>query len=178
MREFFWWCVSVLTSLSQVIQATIEKHKQNSETFRAFNSSFSQEEEHLPDSSVSTSALFSFAWTVLPTVKTYTANFKIVESCSGFLYDITGQHLHFSGSQMCISHSYSAMQVQNKLPGQFNARDPSGILSRLLAFFSRVGIIPQCYKCLAVWNVICVTGRFCSLLFLLGLFLWCYFIII
>ncbi|XP_064012342.1 FYVE, RhoGEF and PH domain-containing protein 3 isoform X3 [Pogoniulus pusillus] len=35
----------------QVIQATIEKHKQNSETFRAFNSSFSQEEEHLPDSS-------------------------------------------------------------------------------------------------------------------------------
>uniref|UniRef100_G1N1Y7 FYVE, RhoGEF and PH domain containing 3 n=1 Tax=Meleagris gallopavo TaxID=9103 RepID=G1N1Y7_MELGA len=39
----------------QVIQATIEKHKQNSETFRAFNSSFSQEEEHLPDSSVSMS---------------------------------------------------------------------------------------------------------------------------
>uniref|UniRef100_A0A8C0IWJ1 FYVE, RhoGEF and PH domain containing 3 n=1 Tax=Chelonoidis abingdonii TaxID=106734 RepID=A0A8C0IWJ1_CHEAB len=36
----------------QVIQATIEKHKQNSETFRAFNSSFSQEDEHLPDSSV------------------------------------------------------------------------------------------------------------------------------
>ncbi|XP_010016346.1 PREDICTED: FYVE, RhoGEF and PH domain-containing protein 3, partial [Nestor notabilis] len=36
----------------QVIQATIEKHKQNSETFRAFNSSFSQEEEHLPDSSL------------------------------------------------------------------------------------------------------------------------------
>ncbi|XP_061864406.1 FYVE, RhoGEF and PH domain-containing protein 3 isoform X2 [Colius striatus] len=35
----------------QVIQATIEKHKQNSETFRAFNSSFSQEEEHPPDSS-------------------------------------------------------------------------------------------------------------------------------
>ncbi|XP_074406306.1 FYVE, RhoGEF and PH domain-containing protein 3 isoform X3 [Zonotrichia albicollis] len=34
-----------------VIQATIEKHKQNSETFRAFNSSFSQEEEHPPDSS-------------------------------------------------------------------------------------------------------------------------------
>uniref|UniRef100_A0A674JE88 FYVE, RhoGEF and PH domain containing 3 n=1 Tax=Terrapene triunguis TaxID=2587831 RepID=A0A674JE88_9SAUR len=35
----------------QVIQATIEKHKQNSETFRAFNSSFSQEDEHLPESS-------------------------------------------------------------------------------------------------------------------------------
>uniref|UniRef100_A0A8C3U147 FYVE, RhoGEF and PH domain containing 3 n=1 Tax=Catharus ustulatus TaxID=91951 RepID=A0A8C3U147_CATUS len=31
-----------------VIQATIEKHKQNSETFRAFNSSFSQEEEADP----------------------------------------------------------------------------------------------------------------------------------
>uniref|UniRef100_A0A8C3D2G9 FYVE, RhoGEF and PH domain containing 3 n=1 Tax=Cairina moschata TaxID=8855 RepID=A0A8C3D2G9_CAIMO len=35
----------------QVIQATIEKHKQNSETFRAFNSSFSQDEDHVPDSS-------------------------------------------------------------------------------------------------------------------------------
>ncbi|KFQ53351.1 FYVE, RhoGEF and PH domain-containing protein 3, partial [Pelecanus crispus] len=40
----------------QVIQATIEKHKQNSETFRAFNSSFSQEEEHLPDSSVTSTS--------------------------------------------------------------------------------------------------------------------------
>ncbi|XP_069499713.1 FYVE, RhoGEF and PH domain-containing protein 3 isoform X2 [Ambystoma mexicanum] len=36
----------------QVIQATIEKHKQNSETFRAFNSSFSREED-APDSSIS-----------------------------------------------------------------------------------------------------------------------------
>uniref|UniRef100_H3B6P0 FYVE, RhoGEF and PH domain containing 3 n=1 Tax=Latimeria chalumnae TaxID=7897 RepID=H3B6P0_LATCH len=34
----------------QVIQATIEKHKQNSETFKAFNSSFSRDEEHPPDS--------------------------------------------------------------------------------------------------------------------------------
>ncbi|XP_065543017.1 FYVE, RhoGEF and PH domain-containing protein 3 isoform X8 [Lathamus discolor] len=40
----------------QVIQATIEKHKQNSETFRAFNSSFSQEEEHLPDSSIASTS--------------------------------------------------------------------------------------------------------------------------
>eukprot|EP00079_Xenopus_tropicalis_P016007 XP_004914237.1 PREDICTED: FYVE, RhoGEF and PH domain-containing protein 3 isoform X1 [Xenopus tropicalis] len=36
----------------QVIQATIEKHKQNSETFRAFNSSFSRDDEHCPDSPV------------------------------------------------------------------------------------------------------------------------------
>ncbi|XP_055787998.1 FYVE, RhoGEF and PH domain-containing protein 3-like isoform X1 [Salvelinus fontinalis] len=35
----------------QVILATIERHKQNSETFnKAFNSSFSREEDHLPDS--------------------------------------------------------------------------------------------------------------------------------
>ncbi|XP_045063158.1 FYVE, RhoGEF and PH domain-containing protein 3-like isoform X1 [Coregonus clupeaformis] len=35
----------------QVILATIEKHKQNSETFnKAFNSSFSRDEDHLPDS--------------------------------------------------------------------------------------------------------------------------------
>ncbi|XP_040910070.1 faciogenital dysplasia isoform X1 [Toxotes jaculatrix] len=35
----------------QVIQATIERHKQNSETFnKAFNSSFSREDDHLPES--------------------------------------------------------------------------------------------------------------------------------
>lgn len=33
----------------KVISATIEKHKQNSETFKAFNSSFSREDEHTPD---------------------------------------------------------------------------------------------------------------------------------
>ncbi|OCT58068.1 hypothetical protein XELAEV_18002565mg [Xenopus laevis] len=36
----------------QVIQATIEKHKQNSKTFRAFNSSFCREDENCPDSPV------------------------------------------------------------------------------------------------------------------------------
>ncbi|XP_073765890.1 faciogenital dysplasia isoform X3 [Danio rerio] len=34
----------------KVILGTIEKHKQNSETFKAFNSSFSREDEHTPDS--------------------------------------------------------------------------------------------------------------------------------
>lgn len=35
----------------QVIQATIERHKQNSETFnKAFNSSFSREDDHVPES--------------------------------------------------------------------------------------------------------------------------------
>ncbi|XP_070594625.1 FYVE, RhoGEF and PH domain-containing protein 3 isoform X1 [Erythrolamprus reginae] len=48
----------------QVIQATIEKHKQNSETFRAFNNSFSQEDEHFADSSiVSTSSMESMPGT-------------------------------------------------------------------------------------------------------------------
>uniref|UniRef100_A0A3B4T4Y7 FYVE, RhoGEF and PH domain containing 3 n=1 Tax=Seriola dumerili TaxID=41447 RepID=A0A3B4T4Y7_SERDU len=37
----------------QVILATIERHKQNSETFnKAFNSSFSREDDHLPESPV------------------------------------------------------------------------------------------------------------------------------
>uniref|UniRef100_H3DKP6 FYVE, RhoGEF and PH domain containing 3 n=1 Tax=Tetraodon nigroviridis TaxID=99883 RepID=H3DKP6_TETNG len=37
----------------QVILATIERHKQNSETFnKAFNSSFSREEDHIPDSPI------------------------------------------------------------------------------------------------------------------------------
>ncbi|XP_042306952.1 FYVE, RhoGEF and PH domain-containing protein 3 isoform X2 [Sceloporus undulatus] len=48
----------------QVIQATIEKHKQNSETFRAFNNSFSQEDEHFADSSIaSTSSVESMPGT-------------------------------------------------------------------------------------------------------------------
>ncbi|KAH0630111.1 hypothetical protein JD844_012753 [Phrynosoma platyrhinos] len=48
----------------QVFQATIEKHKQNSETFRAFNNSFSQEDDHLPDSSIaSTSSVESMPGT-------------------------------------------------------------------------------------------------------------------
>ncbi|KAM4652488.1 LOW QUALITY PROTEIN: FYVE, RhoGEF and PH domain-containing protein 3 [Discoglossus pictus] len=42
----------------QVIQATIEKHKQNSETFRAFNSSFSREDEHCPDSPLATAGSY------------------------------------------------------------------------------------------------------------------------
>uniref|UniRef100_A0A669DCH5 FYVE, RhoGEF and PH domain-containing protein 3 n=1 Tax=Oreochromis niloticus TaxID=8128 RepID=A0A669DCH5_ORENI len=37
----------------QVIQATIERHKQNSETFKAFNSSFSREDDYVPESPVS-----------------------------------------------------------------------------------------------------------------------------
>ncbi|XP_063796871.1 FYVE, RhoGEF and PH domain-containing protein 3 isoform X2 [Pseudophryne corroboree] len=45
----------------QVIQATIEKHKQNSETFRAFNNSFSREEDHCPDSPISTPGSYESA---------------------------------------------------------------------------------------------------------------------
>lgn len=45
--------------LSQVIEATIERHKQNSQTFKAFSGSFGHEEDPslAPDSPVSTSAL-------------------------------------------------------------------------------------------------------------------------
>lgn len=40
--------------LSQVILSTIERHKQNSETFnKAFNSSLSREDDHVPESPVS-----------------------------------------------------------------------------------------------------------------------------
>lgn len=47
------FCLNLL-SLHQVILATIERHKQNSETFnKAFNSSFSREDDHVPESPVS-----------------------------------------------------------------------------------------------------------------------------
>uniref|UniRef100_A0A4W4DYR6 FYVE, RhoGEF and PH domain containing 3 n=1 Tax=Electrophorus electricus TaxID=8005 RepID=A0A4W4DYR6_ELEEL len=45
----------------QVITATIEKHKQNSETFnKAFNSSLSRDEEHTPDSPVKSPLILGF----------------------------------------------------------------------------------------------------------------------
>lgn len=44
----------LFSSHSQVIKATIERHKQNSETFnKAFNSSFSREDDHVSESPVS-----------------------------------------------------------------------------------------------------------------------------
>lgn len=44
----------------QVILATIERHKQNSETFnKAFNSSFSREDDHPPESPVSLTLPYS-----------------------------------------------------------------------------------------------------------------------
>lgn len=44
---------------SQVIEATIERHRQNSQTFKAFSGSFGQDEDSslAPESPVSTSAL-------------------------------------------------------------------------------------------------------------------------
>lgn len=49
----------VLWFVSQVIEATIERHKQNSQTFKAFSGSFGQEEDPClsPESPVSTSVL-------------------------------------------------------------------------------------------------------------------------
>lgn len=49
----------VLWFLCQVIEATIERHKQNSQTFKAFSGSFGQEEDPSlpPDSPVSPSVL-------------------------------------------------------------------------------------------------------------------------
>uniref|UniRef100_A0A096LYL8 FYVE, RhoGEF and PH domain containing 3 n=1 Tax=Poecilia formosa TaxID=48698 RepID=A0A096LYL8_POEFO len=45
----------------QVIKATIERHKQNSETFnKAFSSSFSREDDHVPESPVSVDGPNSF----------------------------------------------------------------------------------------------------------------------
>uniref|UniRef100_A0A8C4ZQ85 Uncharacterized protein n=1 Tax=Gadus morhua TaxID=8049 RepID=A0A8C4ZQ85_GADMO len=50
----------------QVILATIERHKQNSETFnKAYNSSFSREDDHQPDSPTSINTLLSPAMTTL-----------------------------------------------------------------------------------------------------------------
>lgn len=49
----FFFC-AISSSNSQVILATIERHKQNSETFnKAFNNSFSREDDHIPESPVS-----------------------------------------------------------------------------------------------------------------------------
>lgn len=164
VREFFFICFSsLLTFLSQVIQATIEKHKQNSETFRAFNSSFSQEEEHLPDSSVSTSASFSFSRTVLPTVKTCIANFKIMVSCSGFLYDIIGQSFPFLWLSN-VYHSYSPVQIQNKLLRAIQCQRAISHVFQAGGFFwqnrcnsSVLWVLSYLECCLYPWEILFIT---------------------
>uniref|UniRef100_A0A8D3CF45 FYVE, RhoGEF and PH domain containing 3 n=1 Tax=Scophthalmus maximus TaxID=52904 RepID=A0A8D3CF45_SCOMX len=60
----------------QVILATIERHKQNSETFnKAFNSSFSREDDHPPESPVS--------HPLLPPVSSSTSQSKEKQTCKG-----------------------------------------------------------------------------------------------
>lgn len=64
--RFSIFILSPLASHTQVIKATIERHKQNSETFnKAFNSSFSREDDHVPESPVSVdlpSPLITLLW--------------------------------------------------------------------------------------------------------------------
>uniref|UniRef100_A0A4W4DYS1 FYVE, RhoGEF and PH domain containing 3 n=1 Tax=Electrophorus electricus TaxID=8005 RepID=A0A4W4DYS1_ELEEL len=69
----------------QVITATIEKHKQNSETFnKAFNSSLSRDEEHTPDSPVkSPLILVDSDGGVHERVSGHTCRDKEKETCKG-----------------------------------------------------------------------------------------------
>lgn len=73
--------------------------------------------------------------------------------------------LPFSGSQMHINRNYSTMQVWNKLPRVIQCRRPISHVFQTSGSFSRIGVILQCYEWLAVWNDVCVPGRFCSLPF-------------
>lgn len=43
-----------------MILATIEKHKQNSETFKAFNSSVCRDEQHTSNTQVNTCHIYSY----------------------------------------------------------------------------------------------------------------------
>uniref|UniRef100_A0A8C5D4B6 FYVE, RhoGEF and PH domain-containing protein 3-like n=1 Tax=Gouania willdenowi TaxID=441366 RepID=A0A8C5D4B6_GOUWI len=68
----------------QVIQATIERHKQNSETFnKAFNSSFSRDDDHLPDSPVRRTLTTADSYFLFQFQKSFKKKEKEKQTCKG-----------------------------------------------------------------------------------------------
>lgn len=60
---------------------------------------------------------------------------------------------------MHISHSYSAMQVWNKLLRVVQCKRPISHVFQTSGLFSITGVVLQCYEWLGVWNDVCVPGR-------------------
>lgn len=79
---------------------------------------------------------------------------------------------------MHISHSYSTMQVWNKLPRVIQCKRPISHVFQMSGSFSITGVILQCYEWLAAWNDVCVPGRFPLLPFLRDVFFYLFFLII
>uniref|UniRef100_A0A8C5D5W0 FYVE, RhoGEF and PH domain-containing protein 3-like n=1 Tax=Gouania willdenowi TaxID=441366 RepID=A0A8C5D5W0_GOUWI len=104
----------------QVIQATIERHKQNSETFnKAFNSSFSRDDDHLPDSPVTDSYfLFQFQ-------KSFKKKEKEKQTCKGcnesFNFTKRKHHCKLCGAAICAKCSKTLDKTSRVCPECFDA---------------------------------------------------------
>lgn len=57
------------------------------------------------------------------------------------------------------------MEVWNNLPRVIQCKRPISHVFQTSVSFTITGVIPQCYEWLAVWNDVCVPGRFSSLSF-------------
>uniref|UniRef100_A0A672IVQ5 FYVE, RhoGEF and PH domain-containing protein 3-like n=1 Tax=Salarias fasciatus TaxID=181472 RepID=A0A672IVQ5_SALFA len=93
----------------QVIRATIERHKQNSETFnKAFNSSFSREDDHLPESPHLTPVFFFFFFP-FPPQKSSRKKEKEKQTCKGcnesFNFTKRKHHCKSCGAAICAKCS-------------------------------------------------------------------------
>lgn len=72
---------------------------------------------------------------------------------------------HFSDSQIYVSHCYLAMQVWNKITQGNSVKGPISHVFQTSSSLGITGVILQCSQWLAVWNEVCATGWFCTLLF-------------
>uniref|UniRef100_A0A669DIN5 FYVE, RhoGEF and PH domain-containing protein 3 n=1 Tax=Oreochromis niloticus TaxID=8128 RepID=A0A669DIN5_ORENI len=105
----------------QVIQATIERHKQNSETFKAFNSSFSREDDYVPESPVSLTPPSS--GTSLITKQTRDEKEK--QTCKGcsesFNFTKRKHHCKSCGAAICAKCSKMDNKTSRVCPECFEA---------------------------------------------------------
>uniref|UniRef100_A0A3P9NX46 FYVE, RhoGEF and PH domain containing 3 n=1 Tax=Poecilia reticulata TaxID=8081 RepID=A0A3P9NX46_POERE len=94
----------------QVIKATIERHKQNSETFnKAFSSSFSREDDHVPESPRLFISTCSVCESLLPEMKSSKKKEKEKQTCRGchesFNFTKRKHHCKSCGVPICAKCS-------------------------------------------------------------------------
>ncbi|KAK9970083.1 hypothetical protein ABG768_026051 [Culter alburnus] len=119
----------------KVILATIEKHKQNSETFKAFNISFSRDDEHPPDAAGSWSSLSTCETDGAPHErKSSKKREKERETCKGcsetFNFTKRKHHCKTCGAAVCgkcskVSESRN-IRVCKQCDGQQGAEGTAG----------------------------------------------------
>ncbi|XP_028309972.1 faciogenital dysplasia isoform X2 [Gouania willdenowi] len=110
----------------QVIQATIERHKQNSETFnKAFNSSFSRDDDHLPDSPCPSSNTTLDSDVEKHERKSFKKKEKEKQTCKGcnesFNFTKRKHHCKLCGAAICAKCSKTLDKTSRVCPECFDA---------------------------------------------------------